>query len=380
MSDPVTNVEIEDVLSSIRRLVSEDFRDEVAAKPTPEQAVATATRPTDALILTPDHRVDDSPRSVAAEQSPQLRTTARAELERAIAELEAMVSTDAPDGHAAVATPAPIYDGPKQQTVADALGHPEEETDDLDWDAPVGTAIDGSPPEQDHGSDQDALAEAADAEVDEEFQEPEAAEPAAQQADDALDEIQDKAAEAEAPEEPVASEDHANEQAASIDEDSEDAAPIDVSSLDLSDIIAEAAAEELVEQVSDEVDEQPQEADFDQDAQEIVEDAQVVTDFPNARAHIAATFEQSVDDDQADDTLGGAPYEPEFADPYPSFDTLDHSAPDADMTIDEDVLRDMVADIVRAELQGELGERITRNVRKLVRREINRALAGQDLI
>lgn len=46
--------------------------------------------------------------------------------------------------------------------------------------------------------------------------------------------------------------------------------------------------------------------------------------------------------------------------------------------LDEATLRDMVADIVRAELQGELGERITRNVRKLVRREINRALASRD--
>ncbi|WP_435230950.1 hypothetical protein ACMAZE_03695 [Pseudopelagicola sp. nBUS_20] len=47
--------------------------------------------------------------------------------------------------------------------------------------------------------------------------------------------------------------------------------------------------------------------------------------------------------------------------------------------IDESMLREMVADIVRQELQGALGERITRNVRKLVRREINRALAAHEL-
>ncbi len=47
--------------------------------------------------------------------------------------------------------------------------------------------------------------------------------------------------------------------------------------------------------------------------------------------------------------------------------------------LDEEALRDMVAEIVRQELQGALGERITRNVRKLVRREIHRALATQDL-
>ncbi|MGJ8546941.1 MAG: hypothetical protein ACSHWZ_15965 [Sulfitobacter sp.] len=48
-------------------------------------------------------------------------------------------------------------------------------------------------------------------------------------------------------------------------------------------------------------------------------------------------------------------------------------------TIDEDVLRELVGQMVRQELQGVLGERITRNVRKLVRREIHRALATQEL-
>ncbi len=47
--------------------------------------------------------------------------------------------------------------------------------------------------------------------------------------------------------------------------------------------------------------------------------------------------------------------------------------------LDEEALRDLVAEIVRKELQGALGERITRNVRKLVRREIHRALASQEL-
>jgi hypothetical protein len=47
--------------------------------------------------------------------------------------------------------------------------------------------------------------------------------------------------------------------------------------------------------------------------------------------------------------------------------------------LDEESLRELVADIVRQELQGALGERITRNVRKLVRREIHRALVAQEL-
>ncbi|MEH6392097.1 MAG: hypothetical protein V7763_10620 [Sulfitobacter sp.] len=50
-----------------------------------------------------------------------------------------------------------------------------------------------------------------------------------------------------------------------------------------------------------------------------------------------------------------------------------------DEYFDEEMLRDLVSEIVRTELQGALGERITRNVRKLVRREIHRALTSQDL-
>jgi hypothetical protein len=47
--------------------------------------------------------------------------------------------------------------------------------------------------------------------------------------------------------------------------------------------------------------------------------------------------------------------------------------------LDEHALQEIVRQTLRAELQGELGERITRNVRKLVRAEINRALMARDL-
>ena len=57
----------------------------------------------------------------------------------------------------------------------------------------------------------------------------------------------------------------------------------------------------------------------------------------------------------------------------------DAALPGAEMSFDEQVLRDLVRDLIREELQGGLGERITRNVRKLVRAEIARALAAQEL-
>ncbi len=55
-----------------------------------------------------------------------------------------------------------------------------------------------------------------------------------------------------------------------------------------------------------------------------------------------------------------------------------HHADDVVGYLNEDLLRDIVRDMIQAELQGTLGERITRNVRKLVRSEINRALAARD--
>ena len=57
---------------------------------------------------------------------------------------------------------------------------------------------------------------------------------------------------------------------------------------------------------------------------------------------------------------------------------VDLTAADEGAFIDEDMLREIVSEMVRSELQGELGDRITRNVRKLVRREIHRALASRD--
>lgn len=59
-------------------------------------------------------------------------------------------------------------------------------------------------------------------------------------------------------------------------------------------------------------------------------------------------------------------------------DDLD-GLPDVDgVPLDEDALRALVAEVVREELTGPLGERITRNVRKLVRREIYRILSSQE--
>lgn len=50
-----------------------------------------------------------------------------------------------------------------------------------------------------------------------------------------------------------------------------------------------------------------------------------------------------------------------------------------DLPLAEEALRDLVRETIRQELQGPLGERITRNIRKLVRAEVARALTVQTL-
>lgn len=51
----------------------------------------------------------------------------------------------------------------------------------------------------------------------------------------------------------------------------------------------------------------------------------------------------------------------------------------AGVALDEEVLKKIVSQVLKGELEGELGETITRNVRRLVRREINRVLTHQEL-
>lgn len=75
---------------------------------------------------------------------------------------------------------------------------------------------------------------------------------------------------------------------------------------------------------------------------------------------------ETTDEDAVDD-LGDEPWSFTFPEE------------DEDGILDEATLREIIVDVVREELQGALGQRITRNVRKMVRREIRLALAAEDL-
>lgn len=74
-----------------------------------------------------------------------------------------------------------------------------------------------------------------------------------------------------------------------------------------------------------------------------------------------------------DDDLTAVGHDPDGVEEPDLFDPLSGS------DIDIDMLRDIVAEIVRDELRGTLGERITRNLRTLVRREIDRVLIAEGL-
>ncbi|WP_108482817.1 hypothetical protein [Oceaniglobus ichthyenteri] len=101
MSDPVTNVEIEDVLSSIRRLVSVDTS-RARRKPDAQGQGGAPRKSDNKLVLTDDLRIPPTPELVSAAQLKDLAQDYTQTLERRIAELEAAVTAQAneyePDG------------------------------------------------------------------------------------------------------------------------------------------------------------------------------------------------------------------------------------------------------------------------------------------
>ncbi|HEY0212924.1 MAG TPA: hypothetical protein VGC40_04980 [Paenirhodobacter sp.] len=71
------------------------------------------------------------------------------------------------------------------------------------------------------------------------------------------------------------------------------------------------------------------------------------------------------------------------ADMRAPFEDIDEDAEDTQaqpdtLPLDQEALRLLVAKLIREELQGVLGQKITQNVRKLVRREIQRSLIGTE--
>lgn len=388
MSDPVTNVEIEDVLSSIRRLVGEESRAESRDMQPEEEKKPTK------LVLTPALRVaDQDPAKPGAdsEQTP----------DKALARKGNDPWSD-PEATLYEAAQAAEAYGPDNDVFSD------EDGDILGIDHIVFSKIQ------------------RESEVEAE-PEPTLAKEETLAGDESLAEDEDLAKE-------EAGVEHLDEEQDATPEDLSHRAileePSHVPDVEL------AREEELTES---EIDDRPVETET--QSEDDVNPGEAATGLETdsqpqslssrieaLEAAIAQTEDQWEPDGQSDDAYSGTPVEAiewqdhvptdkaderaaeepqteqmakateptfhsvrepqrEAIDPEPQQAPEESSESDddrlvlsADETImDEESLRELVADIVREELQGALGERITRNVRKLVRREIHRALTAHEL-
>ncbi len=359
MSDPVTTAEVEDVLSSIRRLVSEEKRPKQQAETRPQ---ANPVQP-ERLVLTPALRVEDPKPDVQgmAEQPTPAFHSERAG--RLVLGAES-----------AVTDPKPVADiEPVEQVVRATLEKTEEGLAlpmDVPEDAEPPSGLSVEVDEQDmtlNMSEDDGQADIP----------PLTLEPQARSdAEWAADALAEAEAVAEAKNTPEAA--PANTKAATLSAKIEalesaiggiedDFEPDEVSddaysgtkppAIDWEDDVLNTDA---MLKSKEDVFELDAARDTLRDMKEPVEEAVF------AAATIAAlNAEDGEDDDDFEPSVKAASEPPR--------------AWAEEKVIDEDALRDMVSEIVRSELQGALGERITRNVRKLVRREIHRALTTQDL-
>ena len=136
MSDPVANVEVEDVLSSIRRLVSEDSRPSI-------KTATSVTLSADRLVLTPALRVEDHQDEDVAAVEPTIRVWS--EFGAGPEDQDAMLVDRSENDSDATSD---VYEPEYAEDVQDHYERPQEETHEVP-EAP-------SMKSDDVGSDSDA--------------------------------------------------------------------------------------------------------------------------------------------------------------------------------------------------------------------------------
>lgn len=385
MSDSATNVPIEDVLSSIRRLVTEEERDPRKRRAESDDTARTPPR----LVLTPALRVPADKEESAAVSEPfhlgaEFSTTNSDSGADTDTDIDTGV-TEAPQSASQIDPEAPWSD--PQVTLHEAAAALSEEEDQAeaeqaDEEHPFNGSI--APAEATMARDDAELTDldvttsytvpdVEPAESTDSVNEPEevvvdAGDVQAEQIEDAEtseepEPVVDHAPEADTPTESDAP-DRAVEEAVTGSQDMrpefETAQPIDLRTATLNDKIQ--ALEAAIAQTEDQW-----EPDGDGDG---------------AQSDFAAMPVRTIpwQDDTPDQSSVAS--EPQIIDGEGLVEPTaeaQNEASDEDAFLDEETLREMVTEIVRQELQGVLGERITRNVRKLVRREIYRAMAAQQL-
>ena len=365
MSEPVTNAEIEDVLSSIRRLVSEDVRNTV------REHVEVARGEPDRLVLSPALRVADPDMiSVSQDTHSEIENIASgtgaampSDVWETGAVQDAMLPTNTDEGtDQDVSTPwkdpgATLYDAAAaiegESRLHQSYGEVSQEhsaSSDAASSCEISEDMSVEPAHDAGELVEDETSEVVTAqEVDCQGQ---------QSCDPKVDDPRTEADDAEDTSILVATEDQElSPQPIATERDGTEGETED-HRLRLSDAV-EALSAAMSD--SDGVEWEPH---GDEPSNASMPNAEPLdwqeTDEPDV-SHAAPSFayvDEDADDEEFQDAL---------------FDDDDETF------LDEAMLRELVTDIVREELQGALGERITRNVRKLVRREINRALSVQDL-
>lgn len=422
MSDPVTNVQIEDVLSSIRRLVSEDAR---PRRPSTAPAPATGR-----LVLSPALRVPDSEqgRAEGAAEPPMVLTGPALLPVEDVA--DAMPQDETPAAAAALlldevdrAEPEETLFDPDQDADPTAQEDPPEGMHLADGPdsalraVPVDSLEEQEPEAEQRETLRSELAEGIDDEVEDDLHlesmfdgwteegEPDPTpELSAPEHDSALERkiaaleqmlhrqahrwtpapgAQDPDADNDASLTPDLgtaendlSVDFAAPQIEPADFPAEEAeadhtAAIEAPEIDISAVAEAARTAAIPEEVAVRA-ETPDRAAEGNSAQDHT-DAEAMAGKPAFVRHPARPSPA---------TLEWEDHAPTASTPKPPAQVGDEdevsAASAAVAELSEEALHAMVAEIIRAELQGVLGERITRNVRKLVRREIHRVLMSQE--
>lgn len=368
MSEAVSNAEIEDVLSAVRKLVSENAETEAQKEDGPTDQVTK-------LVLTPAFRVDDDPETSGSSDEDESQGSAEApfaemaevveaagDAEADIINLNAHQSEGDAEHHSAPDQPEHLE--VQAEDAQTEVEQPEmeqaetEQTEQSEADQETHAAAEQTAEEVTLAAriaELEAVVSRSSVQVQDEYEPdgseevilPEAVLERAEVDDDAAAqgaEIQDAGPQVDAPQEEAAAQVH-EPQGETAEQDAEpEAADTGVQAQDWEDVdpaqtddephVQAAAQDELLEA-------EP----YDDD-----EDADLPESDPVGDEDLAAVAQDDADEGDDDEIL-----------------------------IDEDMLRDIVSRIVREELQGPMGERITQNLRRLVRREIKRALATRGI-
>jgi len=341
MSDPVSNAEIEDVLSSIRRLVSNGDRDKTHVLP------AAKTESADKLVLTPALRVDASEddgdrESHQAENDSDLSAISDSFEFHHVPRDDEAATGDHPqdalllkEGDEVQAEEAATSEMSDAKTTSQTMSEPEHHDSAYTSDDPVS---------QEHSSDNDE----PDAEHHAGDQSPE---PETQNHEDASKKVVlgDRIAEVE------------DAVAAREDEWEPDGETDDPYS-----------GSEVTPMAWEDYGPEPE---YNESAP-VMRGPSLV--YASSDTRSAGADDRSASEGNDDAALSDSANDPEDGSAKTRENEAGLWSDEGEAIIDEDTLRDMVSEIVRQELQGALGERITRNVRKLVRREIHRALTSQE--